>query len=712
MAEDEGGGMASSLTRKLYALFGIILMMITGGAYTTFEYITDRLVASEQDKLQRFANIKIDDIDSMISERHGDAEVFVKRPEVWNYLIDSSLHASERQHLDQAIYITIKGYRYQRILLFDADLNVVAPTGPAELVPAELHAVATAIRRRDSALVDIHHRQDGTVAWGYAHAVFAYGNAGGEVIGAVYMERSGQDDIFPLLERRFSDSQSGETLLAHRDGDFIAYLNALRFIPGSSPLSVRLPISGIKTHANLALVNGKVGLVSGIDYRGVEVIGSAHLVRNTPWAIITKIDREEIEAPAKIIAVIICAFVFFLFFIAFIAFSYYLRWRSREIAIDEHRINEETLKSNQSLISAMLNASHDAIMLIRADGTILSVNNVMAERFSRTPEQLEGTSLWELFPEEVSELRRQATRTVVETGVPAHTQDRRGDLFFDNSIYPVFNSDGVVDKLAVYSRDITERIVSETKLSEYLEEIEEAKADLERSNVELEQFAYVASHDLREPLRMVSSYLSLLERRYENLLDADGHEFIGFARDGAKRMDQIVLDLLELSRIGTRGDPITAMPVLPAIQLALTNLGMTSDDCGATLTVDDALSSSWVMGDPIQIMRLFQNLIGNGIKYRNLDVAPTIHIGGQSLGEYWEFSVADNGIGIAPEYFERIFGIFQRLHTHEQFEGTGIGLAVCMKIVERHGGKIWLESRPGDGTTFFFTLRDASPAAT
>jgi light-regulated signal transduction histidine kinase (bacteriophytochrome) len=154
------------------------------------------------------------------------------------------------------------------------------------------------------------------------------------------------------------------------------------------------------------------------------------------------------------------------------------------------------------------------------------------------------------------------------------------------------------------------------------------------------------------------------------------------------------------------------MPVLPAIQLALTNLGMTSDDCGATLTVDDALSSSWVMGDPIQIMRLFQNLIGNGIKYRNLDVAPTIHIGGQSLGEYWEFSVADNGIGIAPEYFERIFGIFQRLHTHEQFEGTGIGLAVCMKIVERHGGKIWLESRPGDGTTFFFTLRDASPAAT
>jgi signal transduction histidine kinase len=704
--------MATSKIKRVYALFGIILMMITGGSYATFEYIAGRLVASEQDKLQRFADIQINDIELMIRERSGDAHVFINRPEVWRYLGDRIANISEKYNIDKSIDNTIKGYGYQRILILDSDFKVVAFAGAVELVPTEIHAIATAIRKRDSALVDVHHRQDGAVAWGYAHAVFAQGDAGGEVIGAIYMERSGQNDIFPLLERRFSDSPTGETLLAHRDGDFIAYLNTLRFVPGSSPLSVRLPINGLKTHANLALVNGKVGLVSGVDYRGVEVIGSAHLVRGTPWAIITKIDRDEVERPARILAASILLSGLALLSAASASFAYYLRWRLREATLEEHKLNEESLLNNQSLIIAMLNASHDAIMLIRSDGTILAVNNVMGERFSRTPEQLEATSLWELFPAEVSEIRRQATRAVVETGVPAHTQDRRGDLFFDNSIYPVLNADGVVDKLAVYSRDITERIVAETKLAGYLVEIEEAKADLERSNVELEQFAYVASHDLREPLRMVSSYLSLLERRYKNLLDADGHEFISFARDGAIRMDRMVLDLLEFSRIGRHGDPINAMPVLPAIQLALTNLNVTIDDCGATLTVDDALSSSWVNGDPIQIMRLFQNLIGNGLKYRNLDVAPTIHIGGRRLGEYWEFSVADNGIGIAPEYFERIFGIFQRLHTREQFEGTGIGLAVCMKIVVRHGGKIWLESRPGDGTTFFFTLRDASPAAT
>ena len=234
--------------------------------------------------------------------------------------------------------------------------------------------------------------------------------------------------------------------------------------------------------------------------------------------------------------------------------------------------------------------------------------------------------------------------------------------------------------------------------------------ELKSSNAELEQFAYVASHDLREPLRMISSYLSLLDRRYGNLLDANGHEFIGFARDGAKRMDQLVLDLLDLSRITRHGEPIAPMPVQPAIQLALTNLGMAIAESEATIQVDESLSPCWILGDPVQIMRLVQNLIGNGLKYRKADVAPTIRIDGQRLDGRWEFRITDNGIGIAAEYFERIFGIFQRLHTREHYEGTGIGLAVCKKIIERHGGSIWLESQPNVGTTFFFTLSDGLTA--
>lgn len=248
---------------------------------------------------------------------------------------------------------------------------------------------------------------------------------------------------------------------------------------------------------------------------------------------------------------------------------------------------------------------------------------------------------------------------------------------------------------------LKERDAAQTALRDNIRQLEE-------TNRELEQFAYVASHDLREPLRMVTSYMSLLERRYSDQLDATAREFIGFARDGAKRLDHLVLDLLDFSRINRHGEAIVPMPALPAVQLALNNLGLAIKDVAATIIIEDAIQSSWVMGDPVQVMRLFQNLIGNGLKYRKPDIGPVIRIGGRRLGDHWEFSVSDNGIGIAPEYFERVFGIFQRLHTREQYDGTGIGLAVCKKIVERHCGRIWLESRQGEGTTFFFTLPDGS----
>ncbi|WP_160295485.1 PAS domain-containing sensor histidine kinase [Paramagnetospirillum magnetotacticum] len=369
--------------------------------------------------------------------------------------------------------------------------------------------------------------------------------------------------------------------------------------------------------------------------------------------------------------------------------------------ITEQKRSERELQISQSLINALLNASIDAIMLFKIDGAILAANTVMAERFCTTVECLLGDCVWTLLPPDLAESRRQACLGVLESGIPAHVLDHQGELFLDNFIFPVTGPDGRIDKLAVFSRDISDQKRAEAKITSYV-------AEIERSNSELEQFAYVASHDLREPLRMVSSYLSLLERRYGALLDQDGHDFIGYARDGAKRMDQLVLGLLEFSRITRHGDPITAMPVLPAIQLALTNLGMGVSECGAAIHIDESLLSCGIMGDPVQIMRLFQNLIGNALKYRKSEVAPAISIGGRLRDGGWEFSISDNGIGIATEYFERIFGIFQRLHTRDQYEGTGIGLAICKKIVERHGGSIWLESQPDMGTTFFFTLQGGS----
>jgi len=224
--------------------------------------------------------------------------------------------------------------------------------------------------------------------------------------------------------------------------------------------------------------------------------------------------------------------------------------------------------------------------------------------------------------------------------------------------------------------------------------------ELEHSNKELEQFAYVASHDLQEPLRMVSSYTELLERRYGDKLDDKAREFIGYAVDGAVRMQRLINDLLEFSRVSTRGKALQPVDVTRVLGTVRANLSVAIQDAGALVT-NDALPT--VMADETQLVQLLQNLIGNAIKFRGRE-RPHVHVGAQATATEWVFAVRDNGIGIAPEYFERIFVIFQRLHARDEYPGTGIGLAVCRRILDRHGGRIWVESEPGHGSTFYFAL--------
>ncbi len=254
--------------------------------------------------------------------------------------------------------------------------------------------------------------------------------------------------------------------------------------------------------------------------------------------------------------------------------------------------------------------------------------------------------------------------------------------------------------LARYQADIDRRT----------RELGRKTAALEQSNTDLEQFAYVASHDLREPLRSISAYITLIERQYGQSFDADGRLFLSFVRDGAKRMDRLVLDLLQFSRIDRLGDPIRPMSAAAALDEALQALAVAITETGAVLELDPAIAQAAVLGDFAQIERLFQNLIGNALKYRSperpLRIAVTLAETRDDERAYWEFSVHDNGQGIEPASFERIFGIFQRLHSRD-YEGTGIGLAVCKRIVERHGGRLWLDSTPGQGSRFYFTLPQA-----
>jgi PAS domain S-box-containing protein len=314
-------------------------------------------------------------------------------------------------------------------------------------------------------------------------------------------------------------------------------------------------------------------------------------------------------------------------------------------------------------------------------------------------ESFVGKQRWERPVMGMTEADWAAHRAVLEAHQPFRSleygiRDPQGRTrYISVSGKPTFDRAGNFTGYQGIGRDITERKTAEAALRQ-------AHDELARSNAELEQFAYVASHDLQEPLRMISSYTQLLLRRYGDKLDGDAREFMDYIVDGAARMKQLIEDLLAYSRVGTRHGQFRQVDCEVALGRALTNLRAAIEGSGAVVEHDPLPT---LEADESQLVQLLQNLIGNALKFHG-QAAPRLHIGAVDRGAEWEFAVRDNGIGIEPQYFERIFLVFQRLHGKSEYPGTGIGLAICKKIVARHGGRIWVQSKPGEGSTFCFTL--------
>jgi len=276
----------------------------------------------------------------------------------------------------------------------------------------------------------------------------------------------------------------------------------------------------------------------------------------------------------------------------------------------------------------------------------------------------------------------------------------------------VLQGDGSIREWVGVCTDITGKKAAEAELEKYrhgLEDlVKERTEELARSNKDLEQFAYVASHDLQEPLRMVQSYLGLVQRRYQGRLDVSAEEFIAYALDGAERMRHLIRDLLAISRVDTQGREPAPTDTGRVLNRVLRDLGEALREDGAEVTLDEM---PVVLADESQLAQVFQNLVSNAVKFRS-EQPCRVHIGAARDNGEWRFSVRDNGIGVPMQHADRIFAPFQRLHSRSEYPGTGIGLALCKKIVERHGGRIWVESQPGEQTTFWFTIPEpAAPAA-
>ncbi|HLO75572.1 MAG TPA: ATP-binding protein [Magnetospirillum sp.] len=340
----------------------------------------------------------------------------------------------------------------------------------------------------------------------------------------------------------------------------------------------------------------------------------------------------------------------------------------------------------------------DPMATVARDGSLLDVNPAF-EVASGVPRQgLLGTPFNALFT-----VPDDADRLIAAALADGRVRDvllsmrQGGGALRHVSVSAASLQEPADDHGAVFlvARDLTDRIEAERELAQKTRIIE-------RSNAELEQFAYAVSHDLRQPLRTVSSYVSLVERRLDGNVSDDIREFIGFAVDGTRRMDRLIVDLLNYSRIGRQEAPLERLDLGEVVGEVLANLRTAIVEANAEVTISPRLPA--IRGRRRELVRLFQNLIGNAIQYAAPDRKPVIAIECHDVGAAWVMSVHDNGIGIAPDNQERIFGLFQRLPDTENTEGTGIGLAVCRKIAESHQGRIWVESVPGQGSTFFFAL--------
>jgi PAS domain S-box-containing protein len=373
--------------------------------------------------------------------------------------------------------------------------------------------------------------------------------------------------------------------------------------------------------------------------------------------------------------------------------------------LTEQRKREET----QAYLAAIVESSEDAIIGLTLHGVITSWNRGAQHLYGYTGEEVIGRSIELLVPvshagDVANYLERVRLGEAIEQYETVRVRKDGRELQVSLSVSPLRDAAGSVIGASTIAHDITERKKAERALARRTEE-------LARSNAELQQFAYVSSHDLREPLRTVANFAQLLQERYSGKLDATGDEFIGFIVDGVTRMQGLINDLLAYSRAGSHGRNRVPVDCGALLRQALGNLRAAIEESGAQISHDEL---PVIRCDGAQVTQVFQNLVGNSIKFRN-GPPPRIHVAVERAPAEWVFSVKDNGIGIDPRYASRIFEIFQRLHTQKKYPGSGVGLAIAKKIVERHGGRMWVESKLHQGATFFFTLpassgRDAQQA--
>jgi PAS domain S-box-containing protein len=700
-----GAALIAAADRPQTAFFSAIsFLLLTAGiiavgtrSYKTYE--KNYRAAAEQ-QLLAIADLKVNELTRWRAERLADCRILFKNPafsRLVRRLFDNPDDADAKQQLNIWLSKVQSGYDFHRIVLLDAQavprLSVPADAAPQ---PDDTNEhLATAMDAGEITLMDFHRHgsPDSPVV---LSSLVPIHDESGTVSGVLVLQIDPFNFLYPFFRHWPVPSRTAETLLVRREGDEVVFLNPLRFNT-NTVLTVRDSVRNTRLPAAQAVL-GRSGIVTGRDYRGVPVIAAVRPVPDSPWAMVARQDKEEILVPVRERFRQTVMMITLLLFSAAAAAGFV--WRHRRVKVyKEKAAAADALRESNEELNSLINYANAPIIVWDMQFRITRFNHAAEVLTGRTATAVTGWPLDILFPPEslkssMKLIKKTMTGERWETvEIPILNLDGSIRTVLWNSA-TLFGPDGKTPVAAIaQGQDITIRKQAERKLMETVEQ-------LRSSNRDLEQFAYIASHDLQEPLRMVANFMQLLERRYKEKLDQDAKDFIGYAVDGAVRMQELIDSLLEYSRLHSRKKPFERTGLDTVLAGALRDLESRILEADA-MVMHDPLPE--VFGDPSQLRLIFQNLIGNALKFKG-DRSPEISIAAEEQAEDWKITVHDNGIGIEPEYRERIFKIFQRLHSRGEYPGTGIGLAICRRIIERHGGKIGVDSQFGKGCCFWFTL--------
>lgn len=694
-----------STARASYTFLLVFALLATGIVFAGFLYFRNYEIRHRTElerQLSAIADLKVDGIVNWRKERMGDAALFYRNgnysTRVKQYLSEPK-EAEKTKKLRAWMLPVREGYQYDRIFLLDAQGRELLsiPEGRQPISRPEFLRAAEVLRTKKVAFLDFYRNEFDQHVYLAILVPVIDEQDNDRPLGTLVLRIDPEQYLYPFLKRWPTPSQTAETLLVRREGSEVLFLNELRFRKNTA-LRLRRSLAQPELPAAQAAL-GRQGAMEGIDYRGVSVIADLRSIPDSPWFLVSRMDLAEVYGPLReklwLMVVLVAALIIGA------GGGVGLVWRRQrtEFYREKYKASESLRESEERFRILVEGVKDYAIIMLDPAGNVMSWNQGAERIKGYREDEIIGNNFSRFYVEEDVKQGKPGMELAWAAAAGRFEDEgwrvrKDGSRYWANVVIAALRDKyGQLRGFSKITRDITERKQAEDHLKETL-------ADLQRSNQELEQFAYVASHDLQEPLRMVSSYTQLLAERYQGQLDDKAQKYINYAVDGALRMQVLINDLLAYSRIGTRGKPLEPTDTGIVLAEAVRNLKMQIDEAKAGIT-NDALPE--VRADASQLVLVFQNLLGNALKFRG-EEAPHVHISAKDAGREWQFSVRDNGIGIEPDYADKVFVIFQRLHTREEYPGSGIGLAICKKIVERHGGRIWFESEFGKGSTFYFTV--------